>query len=186
VKVRTDIVDFVDAFSEAMSRYFRGQVVVAMSMAALFSIGFTVLGLRMAILLGLFIGVLNMVPYLQAIGFVPAIILGLIKSLETSETLWWTVGGVLVVFAVCQLLQDLVIVPKIMGRTTGLSPVAILLGVFIWGKLLGFLGLILAIPFTCMGTAYYRRFVLGHHVDHLSGMPPENAVAPGDENGHDD
>jgi predicted PurR-regulated permease PerM len=68
---------------------------------------------------------------------------------------------VLVVFAVVQLVQDGVLVPKIMGKTVGLRPVVILLGIFIWGKLLGFLGLILAIPLTCLGLAYYRRFVLG-------------------------
>ena len=48
-----------------------------------------------------------------------------------------------------------------MGKTVGLRPVVILLGIFIWGKLLGFLGLLLAIPLTCLGLAYYRRFVLG-------------------------
>ena len=64
------------------------------------------------------------------------------------------------VFAVAQLIQDAVIVPRIMGKATGLKPVAILLGIFIWGKLLGFLGLLMAIPLTCLGIAYYRRFVL--------------------------
>jgi len=49
-----------------------------------------------------------------------------------------------------------------MGKATGLRPIAILLGIFVWGKLLGFLGLMLAIPLTCLGIAYYRRFVLSH------------------------
>ena len=48
------------------------------------------------------------------------------------------------------------------GLGHGLKPVVILLGVFIWGKLLGFLGVLLAIPLTCVGLAYYRRFVLEH------------------------
>ena len=52
------------------------------------------------------------------------------------------------------------ITPRIMGKATGLRPVAILLGLFIWGKLLGFLGLLLAIPLTCLGIAYYQRIVL--------------------------
>jgi predicted PurR-regulated permease PerM len=68
------------------------------------------------------------------------------------------------VFAVVQVIQDALIVPRIMGNATGLRPVAILLGVFIWGKLLGFMGLLLAIPLTCLGIAYYRRFVLQHEL----------------------
>jgi predicted PurR-regulated permease PerM len=59
-------------------------------------------------------------------------------------------------------IQDTQITPRVMGKATGLRPIAILLGVFVWGKLLGFLGLILAIPLTCLGIAYYRRYVLMH------------------------
>ncbi len=66
----------------------------------------------------------------------------------------------LAVFAVVQLFQDAFLVPKIMGKSTGLKPWVILLGIFVWGKLLGFLGLVLAIPLSCLGLAYYRRFIL--------------------------
>ena len=81
---------------------------------------------------------------------------------------------VLLVFAVVQVIQDAILTPRIMGKTTGLRPVAILLGVFIWGKLLGFLGLLLAIPLTCLGVAYYQRVVLGRE----DAQPP-----PGDSPG---
>ena len=79
-----------------------------------------------------------------------------------------SIGGsiflLLCVYATVQVLQDTVIVPRVMGHATGLRPIAILLGVFIWGKLLGFLGLILAIPVTCLGIAYYRRYILHKEV----------------------
>ncbi len=158
---RTDIIGFLDEFRLAMSRYFRGQFVIASIVGILFAIGFTIIGLRMSILLGLFIGLLNMVPYLQIVGMIPALLLGVVRGLETNSTVLVSVILVLLVFAIVQTIQDTLLTPRIMGRTVGLRPVVLLLSVFIWGKLLGFLGLVLAIPFTCLGIAYYRRFVLG-------------------------
>ncbi|MCB9850536.1 MAG: AI-2E family transporter [Phycisphaerales bacterium] len=160
-KYRGDIIGFLDEFRIAMSRYFRGQFIIAIICGVLFAIGFSILGLRLAVLLGLGIGLLNMVPYLQTVGLIPALLLGFIKGLESGQPLWLPPLLVLVVFAVVQLVQDGVLVPKIMGKSVGLRPVVILLGIFIWGKLLGFLGLLIAIPLTCLGVAYYRRFVLG-------------------------
>ncbi len=160
-KYREDIVGFVDEFGLAMSRYFRGQFIIAFTVGILFAIGFKILGLRMAILLGLGVGMLNMVPYLQTVGLIPALLLGLVRDLEANRALWISAVAILGIFAVCQLIQDALLTPKIMGKSVGLRPVTLLLGIFIWGKLLGFLGLVLAIPFTCLGVAYYKRFVLG-------------------------
>lgn len=157
---RDSIVDFVRQFDTAMRRYFRGQSVVALLTAALSALGFTLIGLPMALLLGLFVGLLNMVPYLQAVALVPALGLASIRAIEGDASFTASVLLTLAVFAVVQVIQDAIITPRIMGQATGLRPVAILLGVFIWGKLLGFLGLLLAIPLTCLGIAYYRRYVL--------------------------
>lgn len=157
---RTTIVEFLDQFDIAMRRYFRGQSVVAIAVGVLFAIGFSIIGLPMAVPFGLFIGLLNMVPYLQMVGLVPAMLLACLRTLEGDAGLVGSVLLVLLVFAVVQLIQDALLTPRIMGKATGLRPVAILLGVFIWGKLLGFLGLLVAIPLTCLGIAYYRRFVL--------------------------
>lgn len=160
-KYREDIIGFLEEFRLAMSRYFRGQFIIAMTVGILFAIGFKLIGIRMAILLGLGIGLLNMVPYLQTVGMIPALILGFVKGLESGGPVWVPVVLVLLVFAVVQTLQDAVLNPRIMGKTVGLRPVVLLLGVFVWGKLLGFLGVVLAIPLTCLGLAYYKRFVLG-------------------------
>ncbi len=156
------IFEFLQEFSVAMKRYFRGQAVVAMMMAALFSIGFSVVGLPMAVPLGLFVGLLNMIPYLQIIGILPAIMLAGLGAVEQESSFALSIGLAFGVFAVAQLIQDAIIMPRIMGQATGLSPIAVLLGIFIWGKLLGFMGLLLAIPLTCLFIAYYRRYVLLH------------------------
>jgi len=157
---RERMVEFVNEFSLAMGRYFRAQALVAACCGVLFAIGFKIVGLRLAVVLGLSIGLLNMVPYLQSLGLVPAILLALLKSFEGSSSPWWTLFAVGMVFAVVQLIQDAILTPRIMGRSTGLRPWFIILSLFVWGKLLGFLGLVLAIPLSCLSLAYYRRFVL--------------------------
>ncbi len=159
---RGPIVEFLGQFDDALRRYLRGQSAVAGAVGVLFAIGFSIVGLPMALPFGLFIGLLNMVPYLQMAGIVPALMLAGLRSIEGDASFAASVLLTLLVFAVVQLIQDAIIIPRIMGKATGLRPVAILLGVFIWGKLLGFLGLLLAIPLTCLGVAYYRRMVLQH------------------------
>jgi predicted PurR-regulated permease PerM len=160
---REPLAKFVGEFEHAMSRYFRGQFVIALCTAFIMAVGFYLIGLRLGILLGIVIGMMNMVPYLQTIGIVPALIMALLRSVETGSSALWTMTLTLLVFAVAQILQDAVLTPRIMGQATGLRPAIILLGIFVWGKLLGFLGVVLAIPLTCLGLAYYRRWVLHQH-----------------------
>jgi len=64
------------------------------------------------------------------------------------------------VFAVVQVIQDTVLVPKIMGKVTGLKPAIIMLSLSVWGKLIGFLGLIIALPLTCILLSYYKNIVV--------------------------
>ena len=157
---RGTIVEFLREFEIALRRYFRGQFVVAALTGILFAIGFTIIGLPMALPMALLIAALNMVPYLQSISLVPALFLAVVRSVEGDSSIGMSILLVLIVYGVVQVLQDTVITPRVMGQATGLRPVAILLGVFIWGRLLGFLGLILAIPLTCLFIVYYRRLVM--------------------------
>ena len=150
---------FVGDFQSAMNRYFRAQAEVASIVGILFVVGFWFIDLPMGVLLGLLIGILNMVPYLQIIGLIPAFLLALVHAVETGSSFWVTLGLTGSVFVVVQIIQDTVLVPRIMGRVTGFSPAIILLSLSIWGKLLGFFGLIIALPMTCLLLAYYRRFL---------------------------
>ena len=156
---RETVVEFVEEFDAAMNRFFRAQATVAVIVGVLHAIGFWLIGLPMGILLGLFVGLLNMVPYLQLIGFIPALMLSFIHSVETGTSFWIVIAMVVAVFAVVQAIQEVVLVPRIMGKVTGLSPAIILLSLSVWGKLLGFFGLLIAIPMTCLILAYYRRFL---------------------------
>jgi len=112
----------------------------------------------------LFIGVLNLVPYLQTVGFIPVVMLALLKSTEPGQHFWWIILSVLIVFVIVQTFQDLVLVPKIMGKVTGMNPAIILLSLSIWGVLLGITGMIIALPITLI-VSYYKRFILGEEVN---------------------
>jgi len=150
---------FMQEFDRAMSRHFRAQAVVAFLVGVLFAIGFALIGLPMGVLLGLFVGLLNMVPYLQIAGMLPAGLLAVMKAVESGDSVWGILGLTLMIFIVVQLIQDAILTPKIMGEVTGLSPAMILLSISIWGKLLGFLGLVIALPMTCLSLAYYNRII---------------------------
>jgi predicted PurR-regulated permease PerM len=143
-----------------MNAYFRGQALVAGIVGILFAIGFQIIGLPMGIGIGLMIGVLNLIPYMQALGIPPCILLALIQSSETGRPVWVTLLCLAIVFIIVQAIQDMVLVPKIMGDVTGMGPAWILLSLSIWGSLLGVVGMIIALPLTTLLISYYKRFVL--------------------------
>ena len=157
---RSAAVRVVEDVRISMNRYFRGQGLIALLVGILFSIGFLIVGLPMAVGVGLFIGLLNMVPYMQMLGIFPVVVLALLKSSDTGQSFWVIMGLCAIVFVVVQALQDMVLTPKIMGSAMGLNPAIILLSLSVWGCLLGFIGLVIALPLTVLCFAYYKRFVL--------------------------
>lgn len=144
---------------DGMNRYFRGQALVAFSVGILFCIGFLIIDFPLAIGFGLFIGLLNMVPYLQLVALVPTILLALLKAADTGGNFWWILCCALLVFCIVQVIQDAFIVPKVMGKITGLNPAIILLSLSIWGALMGIVGMIIALPCTTIILSYYKRFI---------------------------
>ena len=157
---RTMAVGIFDDVKNGMNNYFRGQALIAFIVGVLFSIGFSIVGLPMAVGLGMFIGLLNLVPYLQTIGIVPAILLALLRVSETGENFWILIFWCFIVFLVVQGIQDIILTPRIMGKVMGLKPAVILLSLSVWGSLMGFIGLIIALPLTTLLISYYSRFVL--------------------------
>jgi predicted PurR-regulated permease PerM len=150
----------VQDVKNGMNAYFRGQSLIALIVGILFSIGFLIIDFPLAIGLGLFIGLLNLVPYMQLFGFIPTILLAILKATETGESFWFIMLCALAVFAVVQLIQDMYLTPRIMGHVMGLNPAIILLSLSIWGSLMGIIGLIIALPLTTLLLSYYRRFIL--------------------------
>jgi len=156
---RKGVLNFLSDFNDAMNRYFRNQAIISLLTGIVFAIGFTLIGLPMAIPLGLFIGLLCMIPYLQLLGMIPAGLLAVMHALDTSSSIGAMLGLTALVFIAAQIVQDGILTPKFMGKMTGLSPALLLLSLSIWAELLGFLGLILAIPLTCLMLAWYKRML---------------------------
>ena len=173
-KFRASIQMLLRDLDRNMNAYFRGQALVSGIVGILFAIGFQIIGLPMGIGIGLFIGVLNLVPYMQALGIPPCILLGLIQSAETGRPVWIVMLCIAAVFIIVQTIQDMVLVPKIMGDVTGMGPAWILLSLSIWGSLLGFVGMIIALPVTTLLVSYYKRFVL-HMTDDMTRPLPRSS-----------
>lgn len=158
-RFRPQVVNVVSDVEMAMNRYFRGQALVAFIVGILYAIGFSIVGLPMAIVLGLFIGALNMVPYLQLAGLMPLTLLCLLGSVGGAHSFWPLFLACLGVMLVVQIIEDLFLVPKIMGKITGLNPAIILLSLSVWGIILGVVGMIIALPMTSLLLSYYQHFI---------------------------
>lgn len=159
-RYRARVFAVADDVKKSMNHYFRGQSLVALCVGILFSIGFLIIGMPLAVVLGMFIGLLNMVPYLQLISIIPTTLLCLVCSMQGEVgfwTIWWEC---MAVYTVVQIIQDLFLTPKIMGKAMGLNPAIILLSLSVWGSLLGFIGLIIALPLTTLMLAYYNRYII--------------------------
>ena len=144
---------------EALNNYVRGQGLVALIMGILFCIGFTIIDFPMAIGLGIMIGIMDLVPYLHTFALIPTVLLALLKAADTGQSFWIILLGALIVFIVVQIICDMVVTPKVMGSAMGMNPAILLLSLSVWGALLGFIGLIIALPLTSLLIAYYQRYV---------------------------
>lgn len=169
-KYRPFVVGLLNDVKEGMNRYFRGQAFVALCVGILFSIGFLIIDFPLAIGLGLFIGALNMVPYLQVIGFIPTIMLAILKTADTGGNFWIIIASATAVFIIVQIIQDGFIVPRVMGKITGLNPAIILLSLSVWGSLMGMLGMIIALPLTTLMLSYYQRFIINKENIHKNEL----------------
>lgn len=152
--------------ANSIGHYFRGQFIIATAVGILFSIGFLIIDMPMAVMFGLIIGVLNLVPYLQLISIPPAALLCLVHSAETGTPfLSYFFLQCLVVYVVVQLIQDLILTPRIMGKAMDLNPALIFLSLSVWGSLLGFVGFVVALPLTALLLAIYKEYVVDYYND---------------------
>ena len=142
-----------------LNNYIRGQGMVALCMGIMFCIGFTIIGFPMAIGLGILIGIMDLVPYLHTFALIPTAFLAMLKAADTGQNFWIVFGLAFLVFCVVQILTDMVVTPRIMGKAMGLNPAILLLSLSVWGALLGFIGLIIALPLTTLLIAYWQRYV---------------------------
>ena len=167
---RKRVNDLMHDLTEGMNQYFRGQALIALCVGILFSIGFLIIDFPIAIGFGLFIGMLNLVPYLQLVSLLPMTLLALIKAANTGDNFWVILVSALAVTMIIQAIQDFILVPQIMGKRMKLHPAVILLSLAIWGKLLGIIGMIVALPLTTLILGYIKQ----HHMQNMALKKREN------------
>jgi predicted PurR-regulated permease PerM len=151
---RKDVVFLATEFVNIIVVFFRGQLLIALLQGVLFALGFALVGLKFGLVLGLLLGFLNIIPYL---GSILGLGIALPLAYFQQDGGLFTLGGVLAVFTLVQVIEGYVLTPRIMGDRTGLHPMAIIVAVFFWGSALsGILGMILAIPLTAFGVVFWR------------------------------
>lgn len=152
--VRDDVVFLASEFVSIIEAFFRGQLLIALCMGVLLAIGFSIVGLKFGLFVGLALGLLNIVPYLGTI-------LGLAVTLPLAFFQpgggWQLLGLVILVKIIVQCIESWYLTPKIMGHHTGLHPVVIIVAVFFWGTAFGgVLGMLLAVPLTAFFVTAWR------------------------------
>ncbi len=159
-RYQTFVSGLMQDVEQGMSNYYRGQSLVALILCVLYAFGFYLIDMPVAILMGLIVGALNLIPYLQIIAIPPAILLMLVHSLEAGTSPLYSLLLLLVVLVVIQVFQDGFLVPRILGKRMGLNAAVVLLSLSIFGMLFGLIGLIIALPITTLLLSYYKRFIL--------------------------
>jgi predicted PurR-regulated permease PerM len=174
-RFQDNAISFARETDRFMGTYFRAQSLVALTVGTLYAIGFGIMGLPMGVAFGLFSGALNMIPYLQLTTIPLALVLAVVHALNTCMPFWEVALIICSIYLVVQVIQDFFLVPHIVGGSMNLPPVGILLSLSIWGKLLGFLGLLVAIPFTCLCLVYLQKLPKNRFDDDLDmpEPPPE-------------
>ena len=142
-----------------LNHYFRGQGVVALFAMVFYCFGFWIVGMPLAIPMGVLVGILYMIPYFQYITLIPVTVICFIYSLGGTVEFLPMLGKCGLVYVVSQCLCDYVVTPHIMGKELGMNPAVILLALSVWGSLLGIIGMIIALPVTSLIMTYYERYI---------------------------
>jgi predicted PurR-regulated permease PerM len=153
--VRDDIIHLVGEINQSLQAFFRGQCIVAACVGALSALGFYAVGVDFALLLGIWVGLFDLVPLFGVVaGAIPA---ALIAYAQYNS--WHAPAEAVAVCVGVHLIENWVLAPRIVGDKTGLHPVSVVLSILIWGHLLGFIGVLLAVPLTSTLTVLFRHYL---------------------------
>ncbi|MDH5784725.1 MAG: AI-2E family transporter [Chromatiales bacterium] len=136
------VVRLARSSDEVLGAFLRGQLTVMMALGGIYSIGLSIVGLELAVLIGMLAGVVSFVPYL---GFIVGIVVAGIAALMQFQELL-PVLYVVIVFGIGQMFEGMVLTPLLVGEKIGLHPVAVIFAVLAGGQLFGFVGILLALP----------------------------------------
>jgi predicted PurR-regulated permease PerM len=179
-RFRRVVTSYARDIDAVLSQFIRGQLIVMGIVAVLYASAYSLLGIRLAIPIGICSGILNFVPYL---GSAFALTSGLLMSLIGGGG-WPQLLGVVIAYSIVQSLEGFVITPRVVGNAVGLRDVWVLLALFVGGELFGFLGVLLALPAAAVGKIFVARAIAAYRSTELflagppSQAPPPVAVSP--------
>ncbi len=153
LRVRGGFDSFTQEADSVLGQYLRGQLLVMLSMAVFYSVGMALFGLDLALPIGIFTGLAMFVPYLGfGVGLILAILAGLLQFASIKALVM-----VAVVFGVGQLLESLVLTPRLVGERIGLHPLAVIFSLLAFGQIFGFVGVLVALPVSAVLLVAIRR-----------------------------
>jgi predicted PurR-regulated permease PerM len=158
-RFKTSLVETLQEINGYLVSFFRGQVLVAAIDGILVGIALTIFGLPYGLLIGVFMAILGVVPYIgNILCLVPACIIAYLHAQGMGP--WAYVGCVLAIFVIVQQINSLVTAPKIVGDSVGLHPLTVIFSMLFWSLVLGgFVGALLAVPLTAAVKVLFRRFI---------------------------
>lgn len=155
VPYRDVVVERIQEVDEAVASFLRGQLTIALVLAAINSLGLVLIGVPLGLVIGIVAGLANMIPYMSlVVGLLPAVVL-----CWAEHGSWVRVILVVAVFSGAQLLEGTVLSPRILGRSVNLHPVWVLLAIIVGGSLFGIFGMLIAVPAAAAVQVFMRHWV---------------------------
>ena len=153
LKARTSLARFLGECDTMLRQYLKGQISVMGAMALIYPLGLMATGLTLAWPIGVFTGLAVFIPYL---GYTTGLVLALMSA-AIQFTGWHGVAEVAVVYAVGQVLESFVLTPRLVGERIGLSPLAVILALLVFGEVFGFVGVLVCLPVTALAVVAMRH-----------------------------
>lgn len=158
--------DYTTQISRIVGAYLRGQFIVVLISAVNLSIGFYLVGIPYALVLGIFAGLTNFIP---TFGLWFSVSLCTLVGISVGEPWYEFLPGIYIVFAIEQVLESGFIVPRVVGRHVGLHPLLVMVSLLLFGFMFGLLGLIIAVPSVALISVFYEQYKETQKISFLSG-----------------
>ena len=152
-KLRGGLARFLGECDAMLRQYLKGQLAVMVAMAIVYPLGLMITGLNLAWPIGVFTGLAVFIPYL---GYTTGLVLALMSA-AIQFSGWHGVAEVAVVYTIGQVLESFVLTPRLVGERIGLSPLAVILALLIFGEVFGFVGVLVCLPVTALGVVAMRH-----------------------------
>ena len=169
---KKEFLEFIDHVEMKMGAYIRGQAILCLIIGVLAFLAYILIGLPFALALGIFAGVMEMIPVFgPAIGAIPALLVAL--SISPEKAIWVVIATVLI-----QTAENIYLLPRVMNKSMGVNPIIILLSMVAFGSVFGFAGVLLALPLAAILQFVINRIVTSPDDLNSDAQPQDGDIQP--------